>query len=114
MGDVYLWCILFDKSFSSYDEKGVLTYHHDTRSDSLYYFESINEKKYLEFKEKMMNETPEDELEDLLTHIYINTKVCSSKYSFYRKGIRSIFIGIAGILTLYTVGIMLLKLEGMV
>lgn len=94
-------------------KKEVLIYQQDTRSDSLYYFESIDDKKYLEFKEKMMNETPEDEIEDLLTQIYINAKVCSAKYSFYRRGIRLTFIGIAGILVLYTVGIILLKLEGM-
>lgn len=95
-------------------KKEVLIYQQDTRSDSLYYFESIDDKNYLEFKEKMINETPENEIEDLLTQIYINAKICSAKYSFYRKGIRSTFIGIAGILILYTVGILLLKFEGMV
>lgn len=94
-------------------KKEVLIYQQDTRSDSLYYFESIDDKKYLEFKQKMIDETPEDEIEDLLTQIYINAKVCSAKYSFYRRGIRLTFIGIAGILVLYTVGIILLKLEGM-
>ena len=94
-------------------KKEVLIYQQDTRSDSLYYFESIDDKKYLEFKQKMLDETPEDEIEDLLTQIYINAKVCSAKYSFYRRGIRLTFIGIAGILVLYTVGIILLKLEGM-
>lgn len=94
-------------------KKEVLIYQQDTRSDSLYYFESIDDKKYLEFKEKMINETPEDEIEDLLTQIYINAKVCSAKYYFYRKGIRLTFIGIAGILVLYTIGIILLKLGGM-
>ena len=94
-------------------KKEVMIYQQDTRSDSLYYFESIDDKKYLEFKEKMVNETLEDEIEDLLTQIYINARVCSAKYSFYRKGISSTFIGIAGILVLYIVGIILLKLEGM-
>lgn len=94
-------------------KKEVLIYQQDTRADSLYYFESIDDKKYLEFKQKMIDETPEDEIEDLLTQIYINAKVCSAKYSFYRRGIRLTFIGIAGILVLYIVGIILLKLEGM-
>lgn len=94
-------------------KKEVLIYQQNTRSDSLYYFESIGDKKYLEFKEKMINETPEDEIEDLLTQIYVNAIICSTKYSFYRKGIRLTFIGIAGILVLYTVGLLLLKWEGM-
>jgi len=94
-------------------KKEVLIFQQDTRLDSLYYFESIDDKKYIEFKEKMANETPEDEIEDLLTQIYINARVCSAKYSFYRKGIKSTFIGIAGILILYTVGIVLLKWGGL-
>lgn len=60
----------------------------------------------------MINESPEAELEDLLTQIYINAKICSSKYKFYKKGIRSTFIGIAGIIILYAVGIVLVKLGG--
>lgn len=94
-------------------KKEVTIYQQGTRLDSLYYFESIDDKKYLEFKERMVKETIEDEIEDLLTQIYINARVCSAKYTFYRKGISSIFIGIAGILILYTTGIILLKLEGM-
>ncbi|WP_251135789.1 Pycsar system effector family protein [Exiguobacterium sp. s133] len=94
-------------------KKEVLIYQQDTRLDSLYYFESIDDKKFLEFKEKMISETPEEEIEDLLTQIYINARICSAKYSFYRRGIRSIFIGISGVLILYTVGIILLKLGGM-
>ncbi|MFX4305417.1 hypothetical protein F8N00_08495 [Exiguobacterium sp. A1_3_1] len=93
-------------------KKDVLIYQQDTRSDSLYYFESIDDKKFPEFKEKMVSETPEEEIEDLLTQIYINARICSSKYTFYKKGIRSIFIGIAGVLVLYTIGIILLKLGG--
>ncbi|STO53311.1 Pycsar system effector family protein [Exiguobacterium aurantiacum] len=94
-------------------KKEVMIFQQDTHADSLYYFESIDDKKYSEFREKMINESPEAELEDLLTQIYINAKICSSKYKFYKKGIRSTFIGIAGIITLYAVGIVLVKLGGM-
>lgn len=94
-------------------KKEVIIFQQDTHADSLYYFESIDDKKYSEFREKMINESPEAELEDLLTQIYINAKICSSKYKFYKKGIRSTFIGIAGIIILYAVGIVLVKLGGM-
>lgn len=94
-------------------KKEVMIFQQDTHADSLYYFESIDDKKYSEFREKMINESPEAELEDLLTQIYINAKICSSKYKFYKKGIRSTFVGIAGIITLYAVGIVLVKLGGM-
>lgn len=93
-------------------KKEVIIFQQDTHADSLYYFESIDDKKYSEFREKMINESPEAELEDLLTQIYINAKICSSKYKFYKKGIRSTFIGIAGIIILYAVGIVLVKLGG--
>ena len=90
----------------------LLLFKEGTREDSLYYFESADDKKYFEFRKKMLEETEEEEVEDLLSQVYINAKICSSKYKFYKKGIRHTFIGIAGILILYVIGIIMLKLGG--
>lgn len=93
-------------------KKEVNLFGQDTYHDSLYYFESAEDKKYVEFKEKVFNESFEDEIEDLISQIYINAKICSAKFKFYQKGIRYTFIGVAGILTMYVVGIILVKLGG--
>jgi len=93
-------------------KKEVNLFGQDTYHDSLYYFESAEDKKYVEFREKVFNETFEDEIEDLISQIYINAKICSAKFKFYQKGIRYTFIGVAGILTMYVVGIVLVKLGG--
>lgn len=93
-------------------KKEVNLFAQDTYHDSLYYFESAEDKKYVEFKEKVLNESFEDEIEDLISQIYINAKICSAKFKFYQKGIRYTFVGVAGILTMYVVGMILLKLGG--
>lgn len=93
-------------------KKEVHLFGQDTYHDSLYYFESAEDKKYVEFKEKMLNESSENEIEDLISQIYINAKICSAKFKFYQKGIKYTFIGVAGILTMYVVGIILVKLGG--
>lgn len=93
-------------------KKEVSLFGQDIYHDSLYYFESAEDKKYVEFKEKILKESSEDEIEDLISQIYINAKICSTKFKFYQKGIRYTFIGVAGILTMYVVGIILVKLGG--
>ena len=93
-------------------KKDVIIFQHGTYENSLYYFESADDKKYSEFKEKMLEETEEDEIEDLISQVYMNAKICSSKYKFYKKGIKYTFIVISGILVLYIIVIILLKLGG--
>lgn len=94
-------------------KKEVMLFVQDTYHDSMYYFESAEDKKYSEFKEKIISESPEAEIEDLISQIYINARICSAKFKFYQKGIRYTFIGVAGILTMYAVGILLVKIGGM-
>lgn len=94
-------------------KKDVIAFQQGTYENSLYYFETADDKKYSEFREMMLKETEENEIEDLLSQIYMNSKICSSKYRFYKKGIRLSFVGIAGILILYIYGIVLLKLGGL-
>lgn len=94
-------------------KKDVILFEQGTYENSLYYFETADDKKYSEFKDMMLEETIDNEIEDLLSQIYMNAKICSSKYKFYKKGIRLSFIGIAGILILYIFGIVLLSLGGL-
>ncbi|RIN84216.1 hypothetical protein BU004_10575 [Mammaliicoccus sciuri] len=91
------------KSTSSY--KGVV-------KDSLYYFENISDNTYAEYKLKKSNRTIEEDNEDLLSQIYINAQIATKKYNLYRQGISLAFIGIIGILILYILGLILVKLGG--
>lgn len=84
-----------------------------TNKDSLYYFETIAKNDYLAFKQKMINRNHDDEIEDILTQIYVNAKICTLKYSYYKRGIAFAFIGIAGNLILFIIGIILIELGGL-
>ncbi|XXM72323.1 Pycsar system effector family protein [Lysinibacillus sphaericus] len=80
---------------------------------SLYFFESISRNKFSEFKERVISQSIEDEIYDLLTQIYVNARISSIKYKHYNKGIRYVFIGIALMLFLFFAGIILVKVGGM-
>ncbi len=80
--------------------------------DSLYFFEPIANNNFLEFKEKITSREIKEEINDILSQIYANAKICSIKYSYYSKGIKYSFIGISGAMVLYVIGIILVKLGG--
>lgn len=83
-----------------------------TRSNSFYYFGSIANNDYDSFKQKILNESEDDEIEDLLSQIYINSKICDVKFRFYKTGIIYSFSGIVALILLYVIGFLLLKLGG--
>lgn len=87
--------------------------YNGTNNDSLYFFESIAKSTFPEYKEKIAKRIEEDEIFDIISQIFINAQICTIKYSLYKKGIRFSFIGIAGILALYIIGIILLKSGGL-
>ncbi|MCM3170398.1 MULTISPECIES: Pycsar system effector family protein [Peribacillus] len=80
--------------------------------DSLYFFETIAKNNYGQFKDKMNNTTKEEEIEDILSQIYVNARICTFKYQYSSKGIKFSFIGIAGVILLYVVGLILMKMGG--
>lgn len=83
-----------------------------THKDSIYYFEGISHNTFLEYKHKVFNRDTQDDLNDLLSQIFINSKICTQKYTYYSKGITFTFLGISGVLSLYLVGIVLVKSGG--
>jgi Family of unknown function (DUF5706) len=82
-------------------------------NNSLYFFESISRNKFSEFKDKVYQRTPEDEINDILAQIYVNAKISTEKYKHYSKGILCVFLGIGMILILFAVGSFLVKVGGM-
>ncbi|MCQ9843909.1 hypothetical protein [Staphylococcus aureus] len=52
-------------------KKSVETYN-GMENDSFYYFESISSKTYSEYKKQRINRTSEEEIDDILSQIYIN------------------------------------------
>lgn len=91
-------------------KKSVKAYN-GVENDSLYYFESISSKTYSEYKKQRINRTSE-EIHDILSQIYINSKISTKKYYFYKKGLALVLWGILGILILHFIGIILVKAGG--
>ncbi|KIV58960.1 hypothetical protein AM501_09515 [Aneurinibacillus migulanus] len=81
-------------------------------NDSLYFFETIAKNNFPEFKEKVINRNQEEEIADILSQIYVNAKICTIKYSYYSMGIKYSFLGVAGVIILYLIGVILIKLGG--
>ncbi len=92
--------------------KKSVTDYEGTNQESLYYFETISNRTFLEYKEKRLNRLCEEDIEDILSQIYINAKISTKKYSFYHKGILYVFTGVIGALILYIIGVLLVKLGG--
>jgi Family of unknown function (DUF5706) len=82
------------------------------QSDSLYFFEKISKNKFLEYRSKVFNKTDADQIEDILSQIFINAKICTKKYEYYSRAIKLAFTGIASILLLYVIGVILIKTGG--
>lgn len=85
----------------------------NTYNDSLYYFESISKNSFLEFENKIKNRNEHTDIKDILSQIYINSRICTIKYAYYSKGIKHVFIGTVGLLCLFLFGIILMKLGGL-
>lgn len=81
-------------------------------TDSLYFFEAIAKNDFREFKDKVTNRNEEDDNKDILSQIYINAKICTIKFAYYRKGIKFTFIGLTGMMLLYAIGLTLVKVGG--
>ncbi|MFB5678767.1 DUF6326 family protein [Paenibacillus terreus] len=82
------------------------------QTDSLYYFESISKNNYREFAEKLRSRNETDDVNDILSQIYINAKICTVKYDYYKKGIIYGSIGISALMVLFIIGVILTKAGG--
>jgi hypothetical protein len=91
--------------------KDVVSYE-GIETDSLYFFECVAKNKFSEYKDKVLNRSDNEDINDILSQIYINAKISTKKYSYYSKGIKCTFLGMAGILVLYIVGVILVKVGG--
>lgn len=56
-------------------------------TDSLMHFQTIGNQEFKDFTQKIEDETPEKIKEDLLSQIYINSKICTKKFKLYNNGI---------------------------
>ena len=73
------------------------------QTDSMFHYQSIAKRTYKEFCEKK-NQV----LNDLRTQVYVNSVICTSKFSHYKKGVRFFEISIY-LLLIFIVFILITK-----
>lgn len=84
-----------------YKEPGMIT-------DSVLFFGKISNKaSYQVFQSDILNMTKEEYLNDILSQIYINSKIANEKYVNYNKGIWWTIIGFIAFIAMFLIGIYL-------
>lgn len=75
--------------------------------ESLYYFETISANSFNEFKQRVQSQNEDEEVEDILSQIYVNAQICTLKYKYFSRGIKLTFIGMASTVAVYLIGVLL-------
>lgn len=60
----------------------------DMPMESNLYFGSIAERSFLQFKKSYLHESPTEQINDILSQIYINSKIARKKYNYYNKSLK--------------------------
>ena len=76
-------------------------------SDSKVFFECISRNNYLEYKNKLFTMSDEDFFNDVVSQIYINSRICSDKYRNYKCGFKWSLIGFSGFVVLWVIGMII-------
>ena len=80
----------------------------DLITDSVLFFGKISDKaSYQVFQNDVLNMTKEEYLKDLLSQIYINSKIANEKHVNYNKGIKWTIIGFIAFVVMFLIGIYL-------
>ena len=92
-GIIYILLVLYPKTDKSlFQQEGL-------DSGSIIFFGTIAEKdfnkcrKYLQYKDKLLNTTAENYENDIISQIYINGGICHKKHENFKRGCKLTFIG---------------------
>ncbi len=67
-------------------------------------FEHIRKNQYLDYKNKLLTLSQDEMISEISSQIYINSCICSEKYSNYKIGLRCTVAGFSGFLVLWIIG----------
>lgn len=84
-----------------YQQPGLIT-------DSVLFFGKISDRaSYQVFQNDILSIKKDDYLKDLLSQVYINSKIANEKYVNYNKGIKWTIIGFIAFIVMFLIGIYL-------
>lgn len=78
-------------NINEFDEEGIIT-------NSLIFFGSISKLDFDKFKHRFNELNSNNIQEELISQIYINSKIASNKFRHYNKGLRNLILGSSGML----------------
>ena len=74
---------------------------------SLIYYDSISQMDFLLYNEQISKSSNEDYIEDLLSQIYINSKICSKKFKNFKFGFSYTMLGLILFSILFVIGLLI-------
>ena len=93
-----IYCILNTLSgrvsSSDFKEPGLTT-------ESLVFFGSISSMEYKVCKKSLRNQSEEEIINDLMSQLYVNSKICAIKFESYNKALRYLRWGIPALLVTF-------------
>lgn len=100
-GIIRLFLVLYAKIDTKvYAEKGLVT-------NSKIFYGTISNYSFQEYKLKISNLTEEEFKDDILSQIYIDSKICIKKFQNYNKGLKCSFLGLISFLILIIFGVVI-------
>lgn len=89
-------------NINEFDNMGIIT-------DSIIFFGSISKIDFDEFKFRYNNLNSKDIQEELISQIYINSKIASNKFSNYNKGLHDMIVGLSSMLVLLAIAFIIVS-----
>lgn len=77
----------------------------DSKNKSLIYYDSISRMDLVDYKNSIFEANENDYLEDLLSQVYINSKICSKKFMNLKNGLYFIVFGLVLFFIIFVAGI---------
>lgn len=102
IGTVYIMLVLLSKTnCEEYSQDGL-------DLNSIIYFGNIADSEkninYLDYKKKVMQRTEDEMLNDIISQIYLNSKICNRKYKNYKKGFLISIISLFVFIMIWIIG----------
>ena len=84
-------------------EKGLI-------NDSLIYYGTISKYEYEKYEKKIIDIDEESLKKEIISQIYINSKICTKKFENYNKGLKYSILGFSLFVVSIVIGYVLCKL----
>lgn len=83
--------------------------NHNLNQSSSFFFGMIINKELAVFKQEILSLNVDEEIDDLISQVYINSVICDRKYHFVKRGVFFSCLGFLSICVLFCIGYVISK-----